>query len=68
MNLVQALAQALDFVWKACREYADTEQGKKELNDVISALDPDFEQSVQAESASFSSTLEEARKAYGKVK
>ncbi len=39
MNLVAALGQALDFLWKAARTYADTPEGQKELNDVIVALE-----------------------------
>ena len=39
MNLVAALGQAQDFIWKAARTYADTPEGQKELNDVIVALE-----------------------------
>lgn len=39
MNVIQAVGQAIDFVWKASQEYAQTEQGQKELNDVIQALE-----------------------------
>lgn len=39
MNLIAAVGQALDFLWKAARVYADTPEGQKELNDVISALE-----------------------------
>jgi exonuclease VII small subunit len=39
MNVLQAIGQAIDFVWKASQEYAQTEHGQKELNDVIQALE-----------------------------
>lgn len=39
MNLLAAIGQALDFLWKAAQEYANTPEGAKELNDVISALE-----------------------------
>lgn len=39
MNLIAALGQALDFLWKAAHEYANTPEGQKELNDVILALE-----------------------------
>jgi len=58
MNLLQAVGQALDFVWKACHSYAQTPEGAKELNDVIVALEgeqPSSEQTL--------STLDQARRA-----
>lgn len=55
MNLMGAIGQALDFLWKAAQNYAATEEGAKELNDVIVALEgtdnqpPNAESSVQSE-------------------
>lgn len=39
MNIIAALGQALDFLFKAVRAYSETEEGAKELNDVIQALE-----------------------------
>lgn len=41
MNLLSALGQALDFLVKAIKAYADTPEGQKEFEDVITALEGD---------------------------
>jgi hypothetical protein len=39
MNLLAALGQAFDFLFKAARSYSETPEGAKELSDVIIALE-----------------------------
>ena len=39
MNLIAALGQALDFIWKAAKAYSETPEGAKELSEVIVALE-----------------------------
>lgn len=53
MSFVKAMAQLLDFVWKACQAYADTPEGEKELGDVVAALESsdDSPQSATNESS-----------------
>ena len=39
MNLMAAIGQILDYVFKAVKAYADTPEGAKEFNDIIDALE-----------------------------
>lgn len=39
MNLMAALGQVVDYVFKAAKAYAATPEGEKELADIINALE-----------------------------
>lgn len=71
MNDIKLIIQVIDFVIKACKAYAATPDGQKELNDIAQA-EADMSASNPVQSGSFSeavfSTLDSARNALGTKK